>query len=161
MEKSKLKVNPIVKLFFNIYFPFVSTKVLKKINNVYQTPQNGTEHILIVDDEKSLSEILKKSLMKFGYKVSISVNPIEALKKVKKAPDKFDLIISDYAMPEITGIELYNKLNKIRINIPFILVTGYIDINLKTELKDKSNTKILYKPLNINALTTEIRNFFD
>ncbi len=66
--------------------------------------------ILIVDDERKITDILKKVLSARGYEVEVSYNGIEALEKIKKF--KPDLIIADIAMPEMDGYELCRRIRK-------------------------------------------------
>ncbi len=144
----------------NIYFPVADKKVEKKLICVEEA-REGKERILVVEDEVLLAEIYKKGLEKLGYKVSLAFNGAEALKMVEDKPGNFDLVFTDYMMPEIDGVELCKKINKINNKIPFIFATGYsnvIDINRNLY----SNVyKILTKPVKLPELTALVRNYFD
>ena len=80
---------------------------------------------------------------------------------VTENPDRFDLIISDYAMPEMTGIELYNKVCKVKQNFKFIVVSGYKDIKIDNFCRQKKNVLFLKKPLKVAELTHKIRSLLD
>ena len=64
---------------------------------------NGTEHILVVDDEISLVKLEKRILERCGYKITTATSSLEALELFKNHPDDFDLVISDLAMPKLDG----------------------------------------------------------
>ena len=85
----------------------------------------GHERILFVDDEPSLLKLGKYRLESLGYEVQGSTDSSEALAMFKKDPDSFDLIITDMAMPNITGDQLSVEILKIRPNMPILLCTGY------------------------------------
>ncbi len=86
-----------------------------------------TKSILFVDDEEVLAKLGKRILEKWGYKVTIFTYSVEALKIFFQTPYKFDLVITDYNMPQINGGQLAIKIKEIRKTIPVILVTGCRD----------------------------------
>ena len=86
----------------------INTKSLyeKQTINVETSIQSGTEHILLVDDEKAIIEMEQNMLERLGYKVTSRSSSLEALEAFRAAPDKFDLVISDMAMPNMSGDKL-------------------------------------------------------
>ena len=64
-------------------------------------------------------------LVRLGYRVVTNTDPIEAFETFRDKPDRFDLVITDMTMPDMTGDILAKKLMKIRPNIPIILCTGF------------------------------------
>jgi CheY-like chemotaxis protein len=80
--------------------------------------------ILFVDDEEILAIIGKKILEKQGHEVTIFTYSVEALKIFCQTPYKFDIVITDYNMPQMNGGQLAIKIKKIRKNLPVILATG-------------------------------------
>jgi PAS domain S-box-containing protein len=87
----------------------------------------GTERILFVDDEASLVKMVMQMLERQGYEVVGKTSSKEALKLFQKESDKFDLVITDMAMPELPGDRLAQELIKIRPAIPIIICTGHSD----------------------------------
>jgi len=85
----------------------------------------GNEHILFVDDEESLADMGSQILKSQGYEVTTRTSSIEALELFKAHPERFDLIITDMNMPNMTGTELAAEIINIRHDIPVILCTGY------------------------------------
>lgn len=85
----------------------------------------GQLHILVVDDEKMLADMLATLLKRTGFTVSAFSSGPEALASFKDNPEIFDLVITDQTMPEITGLELAEKILEHRADIPIILCSGH------------------------------------
>ncbi|MCF8062600.1 MAG: response regulator [Deltaproteobacteria bacterium] len=88
-------------------------------------PPRGTERILLVDDEQSLVEMSRKMLESLGYRVVTTTSSLEALEKLTKAPESFDLLVADVIMPGMTGDRLAREVLAVRPGLPIILWTGY------------------------------------
>lgn len=113
---------------FSVYLPKAEDNCnLAKF--VISNDLKGSEHLLIVDDEKSLLEISKISLESLGYNVEVYISPNEALEKLKIDPQKYNLVISDVNMAEMNGIDFAKEIQKINKEIPIFLTTG-LTINL-------------------------------
>lgn len=85
------------------------------------------KRILIVDDNEKVIKVLKKGLQHLGYIVVTQTDPSKALKIFSDEYSKFDLVITDYIMPNIKGNQLAKEVRNIRNDIPIILITGYMD----------------------------------
>ena len=85
----------------------------------------GDENILYVDDEPSIATIGKRLLESLGYNTESITNPEEALDMMRNGPNKYDLLITDMAMPNVTGDQLIIETLKNRQDIPVIVCTGY------------------------------------
>jgi DNA-binding NtrC family response regulator len=80
-------------------------------------------NVLVVDDEKTVCNSCKKILTQEGYNVDTALSGEEALNKLKG--DGFDVVITDWKMPEIDGIEVARRIKKENPNITVIMITGY------------------------------------
>ncbi len=117
---------------FNLFFPIVETRIEEKSGECVNIP-TGTESILVVDDEKAIIDLTKRTLTSLGYTVEVRASSLEALELFKTMPNKFDLVITDMTMPQMTGDKLSWELMKIRSDIPVILCTGFSEkISIKT-----------------------------
>ncbi len=117
----------------------------------------GEGSILFIDDEKDVIDINTFLLEKLGYKVTGTTKALDGLELFKKEPSEFALVITDYMMPDMTGLELAEEIKKIRKDILIILCSGYSE-NLNMEkVKMAGIKKFLQKPLNIYALSTSIQ----
>ncbi len=121
----------------------------------------GKERILFVDDEKFLVDIGQEFLEQLGYQVLTRTSSSEALEVFLAAPDQFDLVITDYTMPKITGTELVHKLRAVRPDIPVILCSGFPENIPMESLKTIGIQDLLIKPFTIHDLATRIRNVFN
>ena len=121
----------------------------------------GTERILFVDDEPSIVKMGDIMLKRLGYTAKAFTNPEEALEKFKNAPDDFDLLVTDIAMPGMTGINLAREIINIKNDIPVIICTGYsekIDQEHALELGIKN---FIIKPFNLSQFAKLIRKVLD
>ncbi len=121
----------------------------------------GNEHILVVDDEEPIVLMLREALIRKGYTVVSETSSINALEIFRSHPDKFDLVITDMTMPDITGDQLTKNLRKIREDIPIIICTGYserIDEEISNGLAIDA---FLMKPVNTKKLGLTIRQVLD
>ncbi|MGD0662678.1 MAG: response regulator [Syntrophorhabdales bacterium] len=85
----------------------------------------GSEQILFVDDEEALIEVGEDVLAELGYEVTSRMNGGEALSLLKEDPSRFDLVITDVTMPEMTRVELAREVLLIRPDLPIIICTGF------------------------------------
>ena len=112
-------------------------------------------HILVVDDEIELSNVLGEALELEDFKVTIFNSAVEALEKVLDID--FEVVISDHNMPEMNGDEFFLKLKE-KMDRPFFfyLSTGDMDID-EGEMQEMGVTKLVMKPYNIFELCDEIK----
>lgn len=130
---------------FKIYFP-IYTKNLEEIEkeDVKFEFKKLNLSILIVEDERSVIEVLKEVLETFGATVEFAEDGLSAYDILKKKD--FDLVISDIIMPKMNGVELYNKVKELGKETPFLFVSGYpYDLLKENFLIDFD--KVLQKPI--------------
>jgi len=133
---------------FNVYFPELSSELSleHKSETQYVAPQ-GTEHILVVDDEKHIVEITKRRLESLGYRVSACIDSREALDLFKQQAESFDLIITDQTMPGMTGEKLAREISLINNKIPIIMCSGYSYRSNTLETEANNIKTLLMKPV--------------
>ncbi len=84
--------------------------------------------VIVVDDEPSITRMVNQILKRFGFtKVLVFTSPIEVLEMMKTQEEEPSLLLADISMPEMNGVELANKLNKLWPGLPVIFMTGYAD----------------------------------
>jgi signal transduction histidine kinase/ActR/RegA family two-component response regulator len=115
------------------------------------------ERILFVDDDAAIVEWGKTCLETFGYQVTATTSPLEALELFNKTPDAYDLVISDQTMPLLTGDRLARKLLETRSDLPIIICTGYSNIVNQDSAAELGISRVLFKPLSIRNLLQEVR----
>lgn len=122
---------------------------------------NGTETVLLVDDESAVEEVAKHMLRLLGYRVDSRPNGLDALALFRKKPDLFDLVITDMFMPEMTGDMLAKEVLKVRSDIPVMIMTGFSDTMTDREARKIGVRKLLMKPLNLREFALTIREVLD
>jgi signal transduction histidine kinase/DNA-binding response OmpR family regulator len=83
--------------------------------------------ILLVDDSSSLRELVARSLRDRGFDVTIAGGGAEALALMEREPERFDLIVTDFAMPLVSGLDVVRFARSLRADWPAIIITGYAD----------------------------------
>jgi CheY-like chemotaxis protein len=117
----------------------------------------GHESILLVDDEQPLVDIGKQMLERLGYTVAARTSSVEALALFNAQPNRFDLVITDIVMPNMTGEKLAEKLMDIRADIPVILCTGYSEKFTRRQASNMGIRSFLMKPLVMQDLANTVR----
>jgi PAS domain S-box-containing protein len=121
----------------------------------------GDEYILYVDDEPSIATLGKRLLEGLGYTTESTTDPKKALDMVRNDPNKFDLLITDMAMPNMTGEQLVIETLKIRQNMPIIICTGYSAKISEKEAADIGVRSFVMKPINKSELAKMVRKVLD
>lgn len=85
----------------------------------------GCERVLYVDDEPAVAGVSGKILERLGKEVVCKTSSQEALETFKVGPDLFDLVITDHAMPRMTGVDLAKEINRIRPDVSIIICTAW------------------------------------
>jgi CheY-like chemotaxis protein len=88
-------------------------------------PISGAGKILIVDDEEPIVQSSQAILSSLGYSVTGTTSSREALEKIEKQPNFFDLVLTDMTMPEMDGLTLSRRIKSINPEIPIVLCTGF------------------------------------
>ncbi len=121
----------------------------------------GSEHILLVDDQKEVVEIEKQMLKELGYLVTARTGSLDALETFKADPDHFDLVITDMTMPNMTGDLLAVEIMQIRSDIPILMCTGFSEQMTDKKAKSIGIKGLLMKPMVIRDLSVMIRKVLD
>ncbi|GAB0058827.1 Sensor histidine kinase RcsC [Candidatus Magnetaquicoccaceae bacterium FCR-1] len=116
-------------------------------------PIAGRGTLLIVDDEPQLLSLLEGMLSGLGYRVQPETDPYQALANFAAHADRFQAVITDYAMPGMTGVELATRIRAIRPDLPVILLTGMDSGAMQEDPERRVIDRIVYKPTPIRPLS--------
>jgi len=130
-------------------------RVLEKISLKRDRVINGSGKVLVVDDEAELRNLCKIILQSAGYDVVTQGDGQSALQLFQENPNEFDLVITDYAMPGISGGDLAKALLSIRPKLPIILLTGFTK-SFSKEKALKMGICYLLKPVNRSMLLAAV-----
>ena len=130
---------------FTVYLPLAEGQ-LPQGPPRRRRPGHG-ETILVVDDEESLVHLAEEVLASLGYEPVGCVGSAEALKVFRADPARFDAVVSDAIMPEISGTQLVGELRQLRPDLPAILMSGYGGPDLQAQAQAAGIQVVLAKPL--------------
>ena len=99
----------------------------------------------------------QQMLERLGYHVTVRTNSVETLEAFRAAPEKFDLVITDTTMPNMTGIQLAKKLIEIRSDIPIIICTGFSEKISEDKAEAMGIRRYIMKPVVKSELADKIR----
>lgn len=146
---------------FIIYLPRLDGSAEREIEAILEDVPTGNEQILFVDDEETLVEIGEELIGSLGYHVTATHDSMEALKTFSDQRDRFDLVITDMTMPEMTGETLAQKILSIRPDIPIILCSGYGSRSACNRAKDIGIREYVNKPIDLMGIAKIIRKVLD
>jgi CheY-like chemotaxis protein len=121
-------------------------------------------HILLIDDDKLFCKVASDALMEAGYKVSAVSNGNTALDLLTTHPDKYNLILLDRMMPELSGLEVLGKLSSQPFynNIPIIMLTGHAGKSHLEMASQYGVAETVFKPIGsadlINTVNRTLKN---
>jgi CheY-like chemotaxis protein len=146
---------------FDVYLPLFDLADIKAETVSPEKLTIGNEHILLVDDEKPIVDVVQQMLERLGYQVTVRTSSIEALEVFRASMDKFDLVITDLTMPNMTGDKLAGELMNIRPDIPIILCTGFSEKMSKERAEALGIKDFLMKPIVKSDLAKTVREVLD
>jgi PAS domain S-box-containing protein len=141
---------------FNVFLPRIQDEI-KVENGSLQSIPTGKERILIVDDEEPQMQSVTRMLEKLGYSVVGKSDSQEALDAFRAEFGGFDLVITDQAMPKMTGEELAKCILDIRPDVPIILCTGFSEIIDADEAKALGIREFVMKPFTVREMAEKVR----
>jgi PAS domain S-box-containing protein len=146
---------------FRIYFPTAEASVTE-----IAAPAPGAapvhvkgQHVLYVDDEEAIVFLMQRLLERQGYRVSGYTDPREALAAARADPGQFDLAVTDYNMPGMSGLDVAQALKAIRADLPVVLASGFITEELRAKAPACGVDAMIYKPDTADELCRAVARF--
>jgi len=140
---------------FNFYLPATSKDITGNSTVDYKLMKgNGT--ILFIDDEKCIRDIAKIQLEYLGYKVLLASDGIEAIKIFSENKNKVDLVLLDIMMPNMNGEKIFQELKKIKQEIKVLLISGYSENDIESEILNKCSLGFIQKPFTFTELSRAV-----
>lgn len=106
----------------------------------------GEARILYVDDDELIADLMQRLLRRAGYASHVFTSPAEALRAVREDGIDYDLAITDYSMPGMSGIELARALRALHPQREVAVTSGYISAELRQEAPAAGVSELIYKP---------------
>ncbi|MGC2237035.1 MAG: response regulator [Pyrinomonadaceae bacterium] len=147
---------------FKIYLPRVeASDTVVEQEDIATDLQQGTETILLVEDEDMVRNLSRQILESCGYKVIEAENGIEALVVCENRENKIDLLVTDVVMPQMGGRELSERLARKYPHIKVLFTSGYTDDAIVRHGIIDAGTNFLQKPFTLDALSRKVRELLD
>ena len=141
---------------FSIYLPASEKEVHKAVKTAEEVIE-GTETVLLVDDEQVILEVGQDLLEAMGYRVLIARDGNEAIEVYKKNRDEIEIVVLDMVMPGMGGGEAYDRIKGINPDIKILLSSGFSIDGEATEILERGCDGFIQKPFNMRQLSQAIR----
>ncbi|MCA9733610.1 MAG: PAS domain S-box protein [Deferribacteres bacterium] len=145
---------------FTIFLPALQSLDIET-HKIVNPIRRGNERILLVDDENMIVQMLKQMLEDYGYTIYPYTNSQDALRFFHNQSEFVDLLITDLTMPIMTGLELIKAIQKVRPELPVIMITGYSESLNEEIYKRYGIREILAKPVLTAEISDAMRKLFD
>jgi PAS domain S-box-containing protein len=145
---------------FDIWLPVAGEMPLPTREPSQTLPLGHGQTVMIVDDEKALVALAEESIAQLGYEPVGFDSSLAALRAYQDAPDRFDAILTDESMPDLSGTELAYRIRQLRASIPIILMTGHASVEMSQRGTQIGIGEILLKPLHGRDLAESLARVF-
>jgi two-component system cell cycle sensor histidine kinase/response regulator CckA len=119
------------------------------------------QHVLVVDDEPVVLSACQQLLMRLNYEVTACESSERALELLRRQPAAYDVLITDQAMPDLTGPDLAAEARRLRPDLPIVLATGFLDDIARTAVATLGIDSVLSKPYTLRDLSTALRTVLE
>ena len=145
---------------FHLYFPLTDAQnplAAPVVPVANLAPLQGTPRVLYVDDDEPVALLAQTLLAREGFQVTGFHHAEQALAAVRAHAEDFDLMVTDYNMPGMSGLELARRVQSIRSDLPIAIVSGYIDTELTRQANDIQIHTLVHKERVAEELATRLR----
>ena len=116
--------------------------------------------VLVIDDEIAIANLLEEFLGGYGAQVTAFNSPAAAWQVFEQQPEQFDVVITDEAMPGLSGMHLAQRMLRLKPELPIILCTGYSEHVTPDSAAQAGLAGFIYKPVELNALLQILQRYF-
>jgi PAS domain S-box-containing protein len=145
----------------SIFVPLLEGESEKEVTPERVISLEGSEHILLGEDEEVVARTLKMLLSHSGYRVTRCRNGRELVEAFKASRDELDLVLTDFRMPGLSGADAFAEIKRIDPNFPVILMSGNISLPDIDRLIAQGLRAILRKPCSRRELLSKVRDVLD
>jgi nitrogen-specific signal transduction histidine kinase len=132
---------------FTIWLPAASEMPMQAAESAGAVPRGHGETVMVVDDEPALVALAEETLAQLGYEPVGFDSSVAALQAFRAEPKRFELVLADETMPDLTGTELAREIRQLRPEISIILMSGYGGPQLSERAQAAGVIEVLRKPL--------------
>ena len=142
---------------FRVYFPAQAADAAAIETTAAQLPRGQGQNLLLVDDEPALTRSLRQLLSRLNYQITTSNSPREAIVLFQQDPARFDLVITDLAMPEMNGLAVARQLHALRPDLPVLLTSGFTSDLTPENLREAGIQEVVPKPVSLTLLAAVVQ----
>jgi two-component system cell cycle sensor histidine kinase/response regulator CckA len=146
---------------FKIFLPAATTTGLVTPTSAAPVPQDGSETILLVEDDEPVRELAGRMLRRFGYQVLTAGNAAEAEKVFERHADQIQLLLTDIIMPQTSGLQLASRLKALKPGLPVVYMSGFTEDAFANRGPYDPKVTLINKPFTPELLATRIRQALD
>src|SRR5712692_10042146 len=132
---------------FTVWLPAAGETTRALTEPAGDLPQGNGETVMIVDDQGSLVAVAEETLAALGYEPVGFDSSVAALQAFRADPQRFDLVLTDETMPDMSGVELVREVRRVRPELPIVLMSGYSGAQLTARARAAGAGEVLRKPL--------------
>jgi PAS domain S-box-containing protein len=146
---------------FHLYFPAVAAEyqAAPTVTDVLEQPR-APRRVLYVDDEPSLLALAERALTRRGHSVTAFSLPEKAIVAFRAQPDAYDLVITDLAMPQMSGLDLARQIRAIRADIPIVMFTGHLQPGDEASAREIGIQEVVVKAGSVHDLARVVDRAF-
>jgi len=115
-------------------------------------PRGNGEHVLCIDDDPTMALMMEGLLARAGYRVTAFEDPLEALAAARADPGAFDIVVTDYNMPDMNGMEFAETLRAFAPELPVIVTSGFISEEMRAQAEERHLGALLQKEYTLERL---------
>jgi CheY-like chemotaxis protein/two-component sensor histidine kinase len=140
---------------FDLWFPLQDSpdEVVDSQYGTLVAPPGTGQHVLCVDDDPAMVLMVDGLLRRNGYKVTAYEDPAAALARVKADPRAFDILVTDFNMPGMNGMELATEVSRAAPRLPIIITSGFISDEMRQHATDLGVGALLQKEYTLERLS--------
>ena len=143
---------------FRIFFPAIGAAAPSPLPSRAAPPRGRGEHVLCVDDEPAIVELLRAQLEMLGYTVTAHTSPLAALADFLARPSAFAAVVTDLTMPGLNGADLVERLLAERPDLPVVMATGHGRVMGEERARNLGIRRLLLKPFSMAALAWAVHD---
>ena len=157
--------SPNIGTTFSLYFPAVKVQTTPAVDNAAVATALVTEplntsnhrmHILYVDDDEMIAFLMERLLKREGYEITCFSDARSALAAIRDRSRSFDLAITDYNMPGMSGLDFAREARVERPNLPVAIASGYITDELRAQAPSAGVKELMYKPNSVEEFIAAV-----
>jgi two-component system cell cycle sensor histidine kinase/response regulator CckA len=146
---------------FKIFLPAATSTGVVVPTSAAPVPRDGSETILLVEDDEPVRELAGRVLRRFGYQVLTAGSAAEAEKVFERHSDQIQLLLTDIIMPNTSGLQLASRLKELKPALPVVYMSGFTEDAFANRGPFDPKVALINKPFTPELLATRIRQALD